>query len=496
MNFLFVNLELVNRLYLLAKIDGNNFYGKIKNPLEVMILLNHTVDRLNSKEIRLSFPKSIVEQLHLKIHPVNTPKSIHILINDKEVGFVTCIFDQTKIFKKKIKLQIETDNIVLNCEAYNDYVEFLDIQVFTLQMFMELPSMIEDYKETQLPTILESCTLAIPREILINVATLEFTKRFEALNEICDIIEETSNNSDILKCIGSLLNFLLADNRPKIVILRIKLASSISDVVHLERILENAYDYQSYIQNHLINALVATKIPLQMLLKTKPKLIPICLQVLEQSTYKPTLSLLEFLLYAASSPNRDLALKLWYHSHKQFDDKTVVELVEKLIPNNKLKVILLSNIDINQFEVNGSFVRTKSSKSLNKSRPSTANSNLDIQASKQKLMEPIDSKCVFCLENCENMLSMDNHYYKCPMLMLCQICDEIVEVAEYYSHSNRPFHEQYDKNQCPFCCAMIPDPNGWKQHLMGPHYNPVDAQGTKIPIRTRQCSGDRTQIPL
>ena len=480
-----------------------------------MILVQSTVERINSLEIKISFPRVFVEQLHLKIHPINTPKTIHVWTESedgvaelKEIGFINCVFDQGKIYKKKIKLQTESSFILLKCEAYNEFVEFMEVQVFALELFKELPSMVEDLPEFALPNILESCSIAIPKEILVSVASSDFAQRHEALLEIATIVKEQPDNNDLTKCIGSLLNFLLIDNRPKIVLLRIQLAKAVSDLLHLERILESAYDYHEYIQAELIDALVDIKMPLHMLLKNKPKLIPVCLKVIERVNYKASSYLAEFILNATKTPHRALALQLWYDIQPKLDDKTVISMVEKEIENSRLRAILFKNMEIEEENNNfrHGFIKSSSKSSLTRrSRPTTASTveltkNPDVILRKTKShAEPLSRNCVFCDQSFSSCTNIDRHYYECPMLMLCSSCDEIIEVANYHSHAlDLNAHSKLDNFCCPFCKQHILPENkiGWRLHLLGDQleYNKISSDDTKIPVRQRHCSGKRVQI--
>eukprot|EP00834_Sanchytrium_tribonematis_P005100 NODE_288_length_10680_cov_0.431245.p3 type:complete len:471 gc:universal NODE_288_length_10680_cov_0.431245:3080-1668(-) len=467
-----------------------------------MILVDAKIERISSTQIKINFPKLVVEQLHLKIHPINTPKTIHVLIDEKEVGFINCVFDQTKIFKKKIKLHVEADSIELNCEPYHEFVEFIEVQVFALEFFKELPSMLEENTISLLPTVLESCTLLFPREILQNVASSEFIKRFDALNEILSIMDEASDSADIRKCITSLLNFLLVDNRPKIVLLRIKFAKSVTDLIHLERLLESAYDYQEYIQNELIEALVAAKMPLHMLLKSKPKLIPICLKVVDKCNYKASAFLAEYILNATKTGNRDLALRLWYEIAPSMNDKVVVAMVEKNIENARLQSILLKNLEIDASQSVKSEA-TKSKASLHRSRPNTAADkhqakigNFPIRKTKSQ-PDNVSRICVFCEQMFVNFKNMDSHYYECPMLTICTRCDQIIEVSCYSEHLEK-FHsnERLLKFVCPFCKQQIIPENdkGWRNHLVGFDYNCLNVKETKIPVRQPNCTMKRSEI--
>uniref|UniRef100_A0A1B6L5S4 UVR domain-containing protein n=1 Tax=Graphocephala atropunctata TaxID=36148 RepID=A0A1B6L5S4_9HEMI len=116
--------------------------------------------------------------------------------------------------------------------------------------------------------------------------------------------------------------------------------------------------------------------------------------------------------------------------------------------------------------------------------------------------QPLDKQCIFCLERSESFTEegLNIHYWKsCPMLMRCQHCQEVVEVASlnqhladecdlrklykkcdhcsdvqhvdsFEEHRNSPSCLQGRILRCPLCRTVVgAGEDWWREHLNGIH---------------------------
>ncbi|KAG8326372.1 hypothetical protein J6590_044360 [Homalodisca vitripennis] len=119
--------------------------------------------------------------------------------------------------------------------------------------------------------------------------------------------------------------------------------------------------------------------------------------------------------------------------------------------------------------------------------------------------QPLDKQCIFCLERSESFTEegLNIHYWKsCPMLMRCQHCQEVVEVASlnqhladecdlrklykkcdlcsdvqhvdsFEEHRNSPSCLQGRVLRCSLCRTVVgAGEDWWREHLNGAHLCP------------------------